>query len=69
MTYVDCPRCGAEMHFRIFLDSDGDADVPGGTRSWLDAECDEKACTCDLDPDEWNALERIALADEYWADE
>jgi hypothetical protein len=61
MAYVECPRCGAELDFRLFRDGDGDPSVPGGTRSWLDAECVEQPCACELTPEEWGTLADRAI--------
>lgn len=62
---TECPACGADMHWRIFLDGDGDSSVPGGTRSWHDAECTEKTCQCELTEEQWDKLRDHVLEADY----
>lgn len=70
---TECPRCGAPIEWRIFQDGDGDPGVPGGTRSWTDAEPTKVNCACELTAEEWDALTEQVIRDSWdavpsWAD-
>lgn len=62
---MKCPRCEAPILFRIGEDSDGDAQIPGGVRTWITAELDERFCDCELTEEEWQTLDQAAAKASY----
>jgi hypothetical protein len=64
---TECPKCEAPMEWRIFEDGDGDPSVPGGSRSWTDAECIKTNCACELTEEEYDALRfKVIEAAQDW---
>ena len=65
---MDCPnleRCGGELTFRVYRDSDGDDDLPWTVRSWLAAELIEQTCDCQFTGEQMAALEKQAIEDGF----
>lgn len=58
--YISCPRdeCDGEIGFTTSENSDGDAGVIGGIRSWIEADYADQTCACKLTDAELDALGR-----------